>query len=611
MYCRMLGAWAIVALLYLTEGCLAFPASSGQTAREQKPRRMNNFVTDLLRVDLGTVRHQVREFANPRAGWVFLATPKTSGSHAAQVWVALDGAPRGQAILALGTASGGEAMRYLAGGTHRVEVWTDGKAAGILTVRAIPEIIFLRFTGDPQSPDGSLYRLSDRAANGADRLYLYYWDWLAKHVLRNVNVIQGGFKDNAALAQWVAVGRKEIVGAHFFSKEPEELLTSWRGGFRSPFSGVIVDEFVPPTGDLSQRDKDLGGYRPGLGFEPGVMEVIRRLHADPGLSGTFYAYLGMPWDAKAENCRMLMETLMACDYKWVWEAYLWEQSSEAEAAKYLDTAFRQRMLDFRTTYPGSEKHCIVCPAILEAWDSFPDFDFKVWLDMQFQMMATDPAFADIYGVTAYQSTTADPELVCWLSRLYRHYCIEGKTAMVSPEYGYTLTLRHLANPGFADGTAGWTVSPAATGSVRAVKTSQLAIRKGYLPKGDSVLVMKRNGAQPNLISQEIRNLRPGRLYSLRFYTCDLTDLAARKKHAQSVKLEGVSVIEERSRQDIQQGDGAGANTACWNYTYRVFEATTDKGRIEISDWADTKTPGGPVGQDTLFDFIQVQPLFQP
>ena len=57
---------------------------------------------------------------------------------------------------------------------------------------------------------------------------------------------------------------------------------------------------------------------------------------------------------------------------------------------------------------------------------FPDVDFKVWLDLQFQMLAADPAFAGIYGVTAYQSTTADPEIIAWLSRLFRHYCIEGK-----------------------------------------------------------------------------------------------------------------------------------------------------------------------------------------
>ena len=35
---------------------------------------------------------------------------------------------------------------------------------------------------------------------------------------------------------------------------------------------------------------------------------------------------GVPWNGKdEENCRLLMDTLMACHGKWVWEAYLWEQ----------------------------------------------------------------------------------------------------------------------------------------------------------------------------------------------------------------------------------------------------------------------------------------------
>jgi hypothetical protein len=122
--------------------------------------------------------------------------------------------------------------------------------------------------------------------------------------------------------------------------------------------------------------------------------------------------------------------------------------------------------------------------------------------------------------------------------------------------------------------------------------------------------MRRCGAKPNRISQENRDLKPGSLYSLRLYSCDLTDPATRKKHAQSVRLDGVTLLGERSRQDIQQGDGAGVNTACWNYTYRVFRAVTDRGRLEISDWMDAATPGGPAGQETLFDFVQVQPLFE-
>ena len=603
-------------LVAVPVACLAGElATSGQTGRRpaprQEPKKASNFVTELLNVDLRDTRHRVWEFVNPRDGWVFLTVPGMGRNGGVRAWVALDGAPREQAVLAPGDGGDGEAMRHLIRGVHRVEVWAEGGTAGALAVRAIPEIIFLRFTGDFHSPDGSPYKPSHRSVHGADRLFLYYWDWLDKHILKNVNVIQGGSRDHPFMRQWLACGRKVIAGGHFSSQDPEELQAQWSRGLREPFHGVIIDEFVPPTGDISRRDSKLGGYRPGLGFDPEYMELITRLHGNPQLAGTLYAYLGMPWNAKAENCRMLIETLMACDYKWVWEAYLWEQPSERDAVTYIESAFRQRMLDFREAFPGAEANCVVCPSILEAWDSFPNMDFKVWLDMQFRMMATEPAFDGICGVIADQSTTADPELVCWLSRLLRHYCIQGHTGLVSPEYGYSLILRHLENPGLADGGAGWTISQAEPGSVRVVRASELPIKKGYLPKADNVLVMTRSAVKPNLVSQDIRALTPGHLFSLRMYSCDLGDLATRKKHVQSVKLGAVTVLEERSLQDIQQGDGAGANTACWNYTYRVFRAITENGRIEISDWADATTPGAPIGQETLFCFFQVQPLFQP
>ena len=255
------------------------------------------------------------------------------------------------------------------------------------------------------------------------------------------------------------------------------------GRFQAAASGVLVDEFVPPTGDISRKDRELGGYRPGLGFEPRIMDVIQRLSANAEHGGTFYAYLGARSAAKGENCRLLMDTLMACHGKWVWEAYLWEQPSEAAAMKYLDTAFRQRMLDFRRTFPGSEKQCIVCPSILEAWDSFPDFDFKVWLDLQFQMLAVDPAFAGIYGVTAYQSCRPIRELIGWLSRLFRHYCIKGKTELVSCAYGYQSAPEASAKPGLyrrrqrLDESA-----PQSRAAFRFVVPPSCPSRKGISPK---------------------------------------------------------------------------------------------------------------------------------
>jgi len=33
-------------------------------------------------------------------------------------------------------------------------------------------------------------------------------------------------------------------------------------------------------------------------------------------------------------------------------------------------------------------------------------------------------------------------------------------------------------------------------------------------------------------------------------------------------------------------------------------------RLTISDWADETTPAGPVGQETLINFIEIQPYLE-
>jgi hypothetical protein len=230
--------------------------------------------------------------------------------------------------------------------------------------------------------------------------------------------------------------------------------------------------------------------------------------------------------------------------------------------------------------------------------------------MQMHMMANDPAFTGLYGVMAYQGPRAEPEIICWLGQLYRHYCIEGRTELLSKQYGYSLMLNHLKNPGFAEGRTGWNFSPAEEGSIRLASVSDLPFEKKYLPKGDNVLLMKRSARKPNSITQEIRNLQPYRLYSLRMLSCDIKDLTTQQKYAVSIKLKGVEVIDSESLQEVSVGDGSNAPRACWNHHYRVFRATADTAEIEISDWAGDTTPGGPVGQEVLCDFIQIQPLFE-
>jgi hypothetical protein len=44
-----------------------------------------------------------------------------------------------------------------------------------------------------------------------------------------------------------------------------------------------------------------------------------------------------------------------------------------------------------------------------------------------------------------------------------------------------------------------------------------------------------------------------------------------------------------------------------NYHWRVFRAMGPTAKLTVSDWAGDATPGGPIGQETMFNFIEIQP----
>src|SRR5262249_36561681 len=72
--------------------------------------------------------------------------------------------------------------------------------------------------------------------------------------------------------------------------------------------------------------------------------------------------------------------------------------------------------------------------------------------------------------------------------------------------------------------------------------------------GDTFLWMKRSAKGPNNVSQTIKNLEPGRLYSMKMFSCDYKDLVNPKKKTMeeatrfigNVAVENVDVDPKRS-----------------------------------------------------------------
>jgi hypothetical protein len=287
------------------------------------------------------------------------------------------------------------------------------------------------------------------------------------------------------------------------------------------------------------------------------------------------------------------------------------------------------MIASRRAYPGAERTMTIClgyfSAPPETLGLYPDVNYRTYLDMQFRTLATQPDFFGLHGVMTYLSTYADEEVVRWAGRLMRHYAIEGNTEPLTAD---SYNLRHLANGDFADGTSEWALSPAEPGSIRRGRLDGFGALRGnwvggttwQMKQGDTFLVMKRSATKPNAVSQIVTSLTPGRLYSLRFFTADYADLkntvTAKKKLAASTRLEDVELVPDKSfvhlSQTIHTGVGFSGRgkPAYLNFHRIVFRARTKRSRLTLSDWETAETPGGPLGQEVLFNFVQIQPYLE-
>jgi len=182
---------------------------------------------------------------------------------------------------------------------------------------------------------------------------------------------------------------------------------------------------------------------------------------------------------------------------------------------------------------------------------------------------------------------------------------------------YPYELPHVTNPDCADGLEHWDVAPAADGAISAITDTGWpwwGVKQGRYSHGmmgHAFLVMTRNAALPNTVSQQLQSLQPGRLYSLRFITADYDDYLANEKR-ENQQVIGIAL------------DGADVEPGGWSHpflcrygrlwmTYHAlqFRAQGPTATLSLSDWAKPENPVGPVGQRIMLNFVQVQPVFEP
>jgi len=559
---------------------------------------LNNFVTQLLRIEAGkAAAADVYHFENPRRGWIFLRAltgtgtsdgialtidgSAESGSHGHVIHQGINGKPL-------------EVMRYLSAGKHTVEVTVaDGARLDSLIVRTMPEILYANF------PMSAITKAYPR----------YDWAYLKRiGMLDNINTIVGARRGDyeREKSEWRGMGRRWIVECPVIGLPRGEKVTAdqaydfWRPhrGLSGPeLDGVIADEFYP------SRRENYGAW----------VAALSRIQGEIG-DRVFIPYVaGSP-----EGLRDLLAPLTKSGVRFAYETYLHERPTEAEARAFLKERLSDRMTRLNAVVPGAARNAIIVLGLLsapnESLSKYPLANYKVYMDMQFNILANDPAFKGLYGVMEYLSAYADEEYLRWAVHLYRHYCIEGKTDMLSSD-PYTLT--HVSNPNFEDGTDGWDVSAAAEGSVTTGSMDEYGWLMLFYPKdnqGDTFLTMKRVAAKPNSVSQVIGDLEPGRYYSVKLFTSDRNNLGTEAKHAVSIRLDNVDVIPDKCFREVfhncysHEAHGFNYENKAWfNYHFIVFRAKGKTAGITISDWADESDPNGPIGQELSFNFVEIEP----
>jgi hypothetical protein len=212
-----------------------------------------------------------------------------------------------------------------------------------------------------------------------------------------------------------------------------------------------------------------------------------------------------------------------------------------------------------------------------------------------------------------------------VGKLYRHYALEGKTEMLTRD---PLFLTHLQNADFEKGIEGWTLHPAEKGSITAksfprygrIEGRYMGLGRPADPEhiGDTFLWMKRTEKGPNTFSQTIKDLEPGRLYSMKMFSCDYNDLAnpKAKKQEEAIKftgfvdLDGVEVDAKRSFTEMYSSNPEPKIPVWITYHWKVFRAKAATAKLTVSDWTGANDPGVAFGQEQTFNFLEIQPYHE-
>ena len=588
-------------------------------------RRLNNLVSELLQVTSISNSSKPFTFARSSDGWIFISAI-CRGKGTVRVILNKESGRDTVFVREADGESRGEAMRYVTNGKHTIQVECQGKiSVDKLVVKAIAELIHCGLGFNPEIKSYGVYDMN----------------FLKPDILPNVTtlIVPNNIKlSESVIEDWHRQGKRFVaeVGINSQAKTAEAHATFWSGFYdKAPFlDGIIVNEFIvnrPVVEWAELTPERLGRMERERKQYEAYDEAIKKLRADNRYKNkTLYAYVG--GSGKKLNQEIIgtnfIRTIMDCGYRVALERYLHEMSSEQGSKDALQT-FVDGIADWEAKEPGVKKQMVIAFGLFSmpsgSINKQPNVDYHVWMDQQMNLVANHPVLSGIGGLEWWTSVLADEETVRFVGKLYRHYAIEGRTNTLTKD---PLFLPHIQNADFEKGTEGWTVHLAEAGSIAAksfprygrIEGRYMGLGRPADPEhiGDTFLWMKRSEKGPNTFSQTIKDLEPGRLYSMKMFSCDYNDLVNPKAKKQeealkftgSVALEGVEVDSKRSFAEMYSSNPEPKIPVWITYHWKVFRAKSTTAKLTVSDWPDAREPGDAFGQEQTFNFLEIQPYWE-
>ena len=586
-------------------------------AKKRKPqpqvgRKLNNFVTEVLNTELKDGEYS---FTNPRRGYVFIGFDQPYEKAKAY----LSGVMEPVVTFRRGEPS--ETIRHLQPGEYRLKV--TGAAGGRLRVHLVKALCV---NGDPIGAPGENV-LSSETRN-------LDWEFFRKAILPSCGQVllavdsAHHWPEHAKARIYPELrARGKVIEARTGCGPTRHEQLADRKFIYSRLRGHrLYQEGYPLVWDefgLHASAKDLNAS----GEE--MWELANELRPH-GISAAFFGIAGRKLKDYSPVLALIAGIINSGRGSGMLESesYLKAMPDIASLDEQIDGIITN-MQSLSAMMPEAGRriiHLLNGYERVGVWTSHisPAVDEKVLLDHWLHRMATEPAFADVAGLSTTNPYCGE-EILRWQARLMHHYGVLGRTDSLAEAMGWKYNPDTVKDGDFGEGFKHWKVSEAEKGSVTSM------VRKGFakdiqkrvnadICDGDHFALLARSAKGPNKVSQKIGNLKVGEWYIFEFASSDYANVLAPRttKDTEPQLWAEVKGMPFDARYSSFALGPRGANNwslptkACPVRTHRyVFRATAKEAEVTISDWKSDTEMGGPIGRRATLNYISVNPYYLP